>query len=414
MKPFLPALLLFVLIVASAPAIGHVRDYIFETFPQGSVPFLAGGFMVAAAAFFVYALVRIRHHRWLRYGALAAVLALLWLQTAGLSTGFAKVDAAEKIHVLEYGALAFLLYRALLGRQAGAGDPSLPALTFLGATLAGTADEWVQFLAPLRVGEIRDVAMNATAGLSGLLFALALVPPARWSWRLDAARRRHVARAAAGVVLALGLFFYEAHLGYEVSDPEIGRFRSWYTAAELGELSAERRLEWQKHPPTGLETWGVEDFYLYEAAWHAGHRNSSFESGNFTLAWLANRVLEKYYGPFLDLESFRGSGPNRYSPERRRELEKKKGSHDPRTYLSPVQADRIYPWSKPLWLTLLGVLVLALWTSPRLLPEPPKLRQEYTQTHEDAACILSPRLADREQIRDFVIDEEEVENEPGG
>jgi hypothetical protein len=363
-KPFLPPLLLFVAIVAAAPFVSHLRDAFFATFPRAGVRFLEGAFAAAVAGFFVYAVARIRDRRWLRYGALAVVAVLLWVQTVGLATDLADVNAVEKVHVVEYGALAFLLYRAFLRRREGGGDPSVVLPAFFAVTVAGAADEAVQWVAPLRTGEIRDVALNAAAGATGLLLALSLRPPASWTWRLDERRRRRVARGAALTALALGLFFHVAHLGYEIADPEIGRFRARFTAAALGALAAARRRAWAAAPPTGLETWGVEDYFLTEAAWHANHRNASYRAGLFTEAWLANRVLEKYYDPFLDLESFRGSGRHRYPPAVRRELDAKKGGHDPRSYLSPVLAGRIRPWPKPLFLSVLGILTAALWTAP--------------------------------------------------
>jgi VanZ family protein len=356
-KPFAPALLLFAAIVGVAPAIGHVRDFLFATFPEDSVRFLAAGFAAAAGGIFLYAVVRIRRRRRLRYGGLLVVLGLLWVQTTGLATDQVEVDVVEKVHVLEYGTLAFLLYRGFLRQRSGAGDAGLVILTFCGVALAGVAEEWVQWLAPQRVGEIRDVALNVTAGLTGIVFALCLAPPASWSWRLGAGGRRRVARGAALVVLALGLFFFVAHVGYEIDDPEVGRFRSRFTADELRELSERRKAAWSDDPPSELPTWGVEDTYLTEAAWQAGHRNGSLENGVFLEAWLANRILEKYYAPFLDLESFRGSGRHRFSPGERRDLAKKKGRHDPETYLSPVGSGRIFPISKPLFLVVLAVVV---------------------------------------------------------
>ncbi len=370
MRAFLPAALVFVVIVVSAPAIGHVRDFIFETFPRGGVRFLSAAFALAAVGFFVYAVARIRSHRALRYGGLVAVGVLLWVQTVGLATDQIQVNAAEKVHVIEYGLLAFLLYRAFIRRAAGAGDLSILLATFLGVAVAGTADEFVQWVAPQRTGDIRDVVLNFTAGLSGLLFALCLDPPRSWSWHVGAAHRRGLTRLAAAAVLAAGLFFHVAHLGYEIADPEVGRFRSRFTAEQLRQLSERRQVEWAARPPTGLDTWGVEDYFLTEAAWHANHRNSSYRNGLHALAWTANRTLEKYYEPFLDVESFRGSGRHRYPENQLREIEAHKDSIDPSTFVSPVLAGRIRPWPKPLFLSALGAVVAVLWTAPRWLRGP--------------------------------------------
>ena len=80
----------------------------------------------------------------------------------------------------------------------------------------------------------------------------------------------------------------------------------------------------------------------------------------------ANRILEKYYAPFLDLESFRGSGVHRYPPEVRQELEAQAPRRDPERYVSPVLEHRIRPWpSKPLFFAVLIPFVLSIWLLPR-------------------------------------------------
>lgn len=366
MSRFLPPLLLVALVVGTSPAIGRIRDRIFELFPDSAVRLLAIALAVLAAGLFLYAAVRIRERRLLRYGGLAAVGVLLWIQTAGFSTGLASVDIVEKVHIIEYGLLAFLLYRALLP----AGDLSVPFLTLLGVTFAGTLEEWVQWFVPARLGEIRDVFLNVFAGTCGLVFGLSIEPPSALSWRLTAPRWRILARATALIVVALGLFVTCAHLGHEIEDPEIGRFRSWFTAEEIREIRELRRREWAVAPPTGVEIWGKEDYFLTEAAWHANHRNETYRRGDFYMAWQANRILEKYYDPFLDIDSFRGSGKHRYPPAVRRDLAARVPRRDPQGYLSPVLRERIYPWPKPIFVAALLSAGGLFWILPRFLSTP--------------------------------------------
>ncbi len=362
MKRFLPPLLLVALVVGTSPAVGRIRDWLFELFPDSAVRLLAVALAGLAAGLFLYAAVRIRERRLLRYGGLAAVVALLWIQTAGFSTGLASVDVVEKVHILEYGLLAFLLYRALLP----AGDLSVLILTLLGVTFAGTLEEWVQWFVPARLGEIRDVFLNVFAGGCGLVFGLCLDPPRAFSWRLTAPRWRILARTAALAGVALGLFFACAHLGHEIEDAEIGRFRSWFTAEELREIRERRSREWATAPPTGVEIWGREDYFLTEAAWHANHRNEAYGRGDLYMAWQANRILEKYYDPFLDIDSFRGSGKHRYPPAMRRDLEAGAPRRDPQGYLSPVLRERIHPWPpKPLFIGVLLSVGGLFWILPR-------------------------------------------------
>ena len=358
-------------IVLSAPFIGLVRDYLFDRFQAAAVRNLALAFLAIAAVAFLYAIARIRERRMLRFAGLALTAALLWLEGVILGRGgiadtgiAAQVSVAERIHLVEYGLLVYLLYRACKP----AGDLSMLVLPLLGVTLAGVLDEGMQWFVETRVGEIRDVLLNFYAGVCGLLFSLSLEPPRDLVWRLGEPGRRRVASAVAITVLALGAFFSTAHLGHEHEDPEIGRFRSWHDLEELSQATADRAKAWQSDPPTGLSPWRREDLYLTEASWHANHRNERYAAGDFYMAAQANRILEKYYGPFLDLESFRGSGVHRYPPEVKRDLEARAPQRDPRTYLSPVILYRVYPWPpKPLFFAALVPAVLLLWGLPRWL-----------------------------------------------
>lgn len=369
-KRFVLPAVLFALIVSVAPAIGEVRDFLFKTLSEGPfIRWLGGAFAVVALLCLAVAVCRIHTdgagHRKLRYAGLGGVGLLLWIQTAGLGAELARVNVVEKVHVLEYGLLGWLLYRAIVPRREdGVNDPALLVVVFAVVAVAGTLEEGVQWLVPRRIGDIRDVGINALSGLVGLLFGLVLEPPRRWSWWPAAARVRSASRAAAVALLAAGLFFGLAHLGYEISDPEIGRFRSRWTAEELLAISAERRREWALKAPKDLATWGVEDYFLTEAGWQLSHRNDAFRDGWYAAAWPANRILEKYYAPVLDLEGYRQKGRRRFPPQVRAKLMAHKGGYNPATYVSPVGLGRLYPVPKVPYYALLAAVVLLLWSVP--------------------------------------------------
>ena len=365
-KRFLPAIAWVVLIVSAGPFVGLIRDYLFERFQVSAIRGLAALLLMLAAAVFLYAVRRIRTQRLWRYSGLVLAAALLWIESTYLSAdirsaGFAaQVSVAEKIHLVEYGLLAFLLYRACKP----AADLTVLLLPLLGVVLAGVLDESVQLAVETRLGDIHDVFLNLYAGVFGLVFSLSLDPPQKFRWSLVGSGRQRVAWATAMAVAALGLFFDAAHLGYEHVDDEIGRFRSWHTLEELRQAAEDRTVTWRSDPPAALSPWKLEDRYLSEAGWHANHRNERFQAGDSYMAWQANRILEKYYGPFLDLESFRGSGKHRYPVGIRGELEAKAGDRGPEGYLSPVLVERIYPWPSrrlffALWIPI--AVLIALW-----------------------------------------------------
>ncbi len=366
MRRFLPSVALAALILSTAPFVGLARDAIFERFGDAAVRGMAAGLSLLALAVLAAVLLRIRDRRWLRYGLLVGAGVLLWVQAVGFRTNLPQVNVVEKVHIAEYGLLALLLYFGFR-RAPGAGDLTTLLLPLAWVAVAGTLDEWLQWLVETRTGEIRDVVLNLLAGSTGLLVAVALAPPDGFAWRLGAPGWRRLGRAAAGATLLVGAFFYNAHLGYLVEDPEIGRFCSWHDREGLLQAAAERQLRWQQDPPKELSPWRKEDLFLTEAGAHNLYRNASYKGGDLLAARRANLILERYFTPYLDLKEFRRTGDRRFPPHAMQKLAQAPRG-DPARFVSPVLAKRIYirP-SKPVFAAGLALVVTALWGLPRLL-----------------------------------------------
>ncbi len=92
---------------------------------------------------------------------------LLLLILSGYAYGLATIPhPEEKIHFIEYGILAYLVFRALrLDYGAWAAYAGALALT----TALGWVDEGIQHLLPNRYYQTSDVVLNAVSGLLGLL-----------------------------------------------------------------------------------------------------------------------------------------------------------------------------------------------------------------------------------------------------
>ncbi len=74
----------------------------------------------------------------------------------------------EKIHLIQYGFLAFLIWRAL--HHNGAGHALRPyILAFLLTSFLGWVDEIIQPFLPDRYYQTSDVLLNAVSGVLGLL-----------------------------------------------------------------------------------------------------------------------------------------------------------------------------------------------------------------------------------------------------
>ena len=365
-RTFYPAVLLSVSILLLAPFVGLLRDVLFDNFGDRGVKGVALGLALIGVAAFLYALTRIRENRFWRYVGLAGVVGLLWLQSIGFRTALTTVNVAEKIHIVQYGGLAWMVYAILRRQDRRAGrevDLTLLFYPLLASTLVGTLDEWVQWMVETRTGEIRDVGLNVFSGVCGLLFAVCLDPP---QWPKRPSNWRPVTDFVGLTILVVGLFFASAHLGYWIEDPEIGRFRSWHSPEELRQVAEDRAERWAQNPPGDLSPWNLEDRFLTEAGWHNHHRNASFETELYGLARSANEILEKYYAPYLDLKEFRGTGQRRYPPHAQAKLQKKAPRLDPEGYRSPVLEHRIYTWPRRGdFLAGLLVIVGLLWFGPR-------------------------------------------------
>ncbi len=364
MRRFLPAIGLSAFVILTAPFVGLVRNWLFDAFPRAALAglgLLLGGLALAA---FVFALTRIRHHRGLRYGGLLLLGLAVAAQTIGFSDPQLEVNLIEKVHIFEYGLLVILLYRAF-GRRDAVRDLSDLALPLLWVVFSGTLDEWMQLLVETRLGYIADVWLNVFSGACGLVFLLCLEPPAQFSWRFS--RWPLLGRSAAVAALTLGLFYCDAHLGHLIVDPGIGSFRSWHSREQLRATAAERTGRWARQPPGEASPWRLEDRYLTEAGWHSRNRDRSVRQERFYWARQENRILEAYFGPYLDLENFRRKPRRRYPPQRVAELEAAAPHAAAGEYDSPVLKTRVHVWiSKPAFLGLLLPTALLLWILPRL------------------------------------------------
>lgn len=94
----------------------------------------------------------------------------------------------ERIHFLEYGLVGGLVYSALVERRANRLPPprrprpwAEPAAVLITAA-AGWGDEGIQAILPDRVYELRDVAMNVSAGI----LIVAAMGARAWARRRDA------------------------------------------------------------------------------------------------------------------------------------------------------------------------------------------------------------------------------------
>jgi hypothetical protein len=307
-----------------------------RAFPGSFLKAVAAGMAAVMAIALAGAVLRIREQRAWRYGALAAAVALFGWYGWAFRTGSPSVDTVERFHFIEYGLIAFLFFRA----WRPSGDGAAIGLTLLTGILVGTLEEWVQWVVPVRTGEARDVFLNLYALVCGVLFSVAFVRIGR-VWPLPSAALSRLAAVAAMVVAVFGAFAACAHLGHVVVDPDGTTFRSYFTAERLLALQPQRARDWRADPPRELKTLALEDYYMTEAGWHVQERNRAYERGDFGASWRENRILERYYDPFLDLISFIGGVRHRWPAEPRAFVEVRAHPSLAAAYECPVGEGRI-------------------------------------------------------------------------
>ena len=355
---FLVAVSVSLAVILSAPFIRDLRDFIRSAFPGQFVTIVAGIVALSLAAAVATAIFRIRDRRALRYGAIAAALAFGTAYALWNAQGVADVDAVERFHFVEYGLVTLLFYRAWRPR----GDASAFIMPVFAGVVVGTLEEWLQWFIPGRVGDMRDVFLNAAAILCGLLFSLGIDPATPLTPSLKPGSWRRVGIGATIATLVFAMFVHTVHLGIEIEDPDGGRFRSRYDAQALAALAEARRAEWAAigaipRPASRSR----EDQYFSEGHLHVQERNRQWSAGNIAAAWCENRILEKFYAPVLTTPSYLDAKGHAWPDEQREDASRRAGTAAAAGYVSRADATEgphfIRAWPVPIfWLAVAGLV----------------------------------------------------------
>ena len=354
-------------LVLGAPYVGQIRGAIRSAFPN-QFRLIIGGIIALLAGAAVIAAVRtIRDRRAFRYGAIAAAIVCAASYIAAFRTGNPDVDVVEAFHVVEYGLITYLFYRVWRDRD----DFSALLVPVLAAMVVGVFDEWMQWFVPVRVGEIRDVWLNAAAIGCGLLFSIGLEPPPALRLSIGLRSRVLVGTACALTLLVTGVFVAIIHLGHEVEVEEGGVFLSRYSADELRAASADRASRWQSDPPQELRRFSREDQYLTEGTWHLQRRNEAWET-DIETAFYENAILERFFAPVIDTPSYLVPAISRWPEGQRRDAAQRTAHRDagPGRFVSQANPFPIVTWPRPLFLVGVAfasaaVAILCLYNAPR-------------------------------------------------
>jgi hypothetical protein len=347
---FFPPLAASAAIVVGSPFVGEIRGAIRAAFPVGFTALVGGCLAIAVGLAAVLVLWRVRDRR--RLALVGSALAAGVVSALAVRSGDAEVDAVERFHFLEYGALAWLFYRAWRPRA----DPAALLLPVAASLMVAVADEWVQWFVPSRVGELRDVLLDGAAIACGLVASVGLAPPSRLDRRFRPGSRARVGALGLGLVVSLAVFIHSVHMGHWIDDPEVGAFQSRYTRAALTRLRAARAERWAETPPLPAPLLSREDQYLDEAMWHVRARNRAWAALDVGAAWRENLILERYYTPVLALRTGAADTSFAWPPAQRIDAEARGGAGTA-AYISRAPGLPIYTWSPgPFWLAVVVLM----------------------------------------------------------
>ena len=296
-----------------------------------------GAFLIAVvlagtfAAFFAWRSIRHRELPVSAYIALVAVGTAFAIYTYAL-----RENPEEALHFVEYGILGVLAYRALTH---SVHDVTIYVSAALIVTAVGVIDEWIQWLTPRRVWDLRDIRINCVAGVLTQVAIFAGLRPAVANRKSTPKSLTILCRTAAATVFLFGLTFINTpdrtvalanafpslsfltenrnimvQYGYLYDESDIGIFRSRFTTAELVKLDRERGLELAPivdeyvneerfREFLGIYT-VIRDAYAHEVGVHLFRRNRYYSraqtepdeaADHYNVALREQQFLDRYF-----------------------------------------------------------------------------------------------------------------------
>lgn len=241
----------------------------------------------------------------------------------------------EAIHIFQYSVLSILVYRALTHRFR---DYNIYIAASLVVAMFGILDEYIQWLVPDRVFDLRDIRINFVSGVLTQLTIMSVLRPKLISLSRTSRTSRYTCYLAAATLFLFAISFqntpdrvarYASHVsslsflldsgshmaeyGFLHQDSEIGEFKSRFNIEMLDALDDRRGSE----VATILDRYIrvdylgflrryslVKDPYTHEIGVHLHRREeyldrakSAPQSANeyFTISYRENQILENYF-----------------------------------------------------------------------------------------------------------------------
>jgi VanZ family protein len=313
-----------------------IQEYVYKTWGRDLFTYGVISVIITVLAVAVIYVYRLRLDSRTSYFWLIAVAGIFFAYTLDLG----KRNPEESVHFIQYGVLGILVYRALTHRLK---DSSIFLAGAIICGCIGTIDEFIQWMMPCRVWDLRDVGLNL---FSSALVQVAIAKGLRPAFILRGTSRKNLrfmcSLAITAVVLLggsllmtpprivwiserIGFLEFLKHndsvmleYGYRYEDPEAGVFRSRFTPHELKQVDQTRAVEAakilnkfqdEKSYPLFLRVHTpITDPFVHEARVHLFRRdryfNAAFKVGDnpkwyvskrLTIALRENLIMEKYF-----------------------------------------------------------------------------------------------------------------------
>lgn len=272
----------------------------------------------------------------------------------------------EKIHLVEYGILGLLTFKAL---KNSIKDLTVYILSFVITFYVGMFDEVIQWIVPNRVGTIEDVWLNVKSSLLILMLIGLVIKPKEITTNMHLRDLKRTYIPISLAVIVTGIFINTIHgFGFRI---EVNDYIEAYSRFSKTELRLINNL--LKNDSFLLESTakkfesvdvlnlkilsedGKRLTFFKEAADHKWERDHSFSKKRFIKSLNEQIILMNYYSSLFYFDFFKWSDGKKIFVERffQNELSEK------RIYKSPVCGILITEFSKlHMWVFIIFTTVI--------------------------------------------------------
>jgi len=286
------------------------------------------------------------------------VITILYIQSFNTLKDF----PIEKIHLIEYGALGFLIFKALKNDLK---DLSIYIWSALIICYIGIIDETIQWIVPNRVGTIEDVWLNIRSGVLVLMLIGLVIRPGEIEKRFYLSNLKKIYIPISLVLVVIGVFVNYIHdFGYKFRVNDSIEVYSHFQKEKL--ISTNNLLQKDlfllkitAQRFEGLDGSGknmsIKEsnamIFLKEAGSHKWERDNAFSKNRFSKSLKEQIILKNYYSSVFYINSFKWSRDKELLAETF--AKKEKGES---IYISPASGILITKFSKiQMWIFIIIV-----------------------------------------------------------